>query len=424
VNARHEPALGHYRVVTVGPSRYASEDTDVVTPVQEAYDLVQDEGLREMGKGIHHERDPRSLARQTVVVHGWYGHGNLGDEALLRALSHLIHDIAPEVRVFATAGAPAALEELHPGIVGIPTRTAWGPRLTRAVTSGARAVLVGGGNLLQEYATGRSTVAGLAARLREASRLGARVAMLGVGVGRVSEEGLGELARLAPHIEGVIVREAASFARAEAWGLPWRLERGCDLALLDAARPRPARERTRRVLVNLKGALGRDPEDEARVESQSACIAGAIGPYADRGFELVGVPFRRTDEDDCDHSALRRVAALEPRLRLLDEVPTPDELETLARSSTHAIASRLHSAILTAGAGCAVACVPYADKCSDFFRDLALDDQWIEADADADALSDALAAATRDLPRATAAIDAARAESLPRYRALLERCLR
>jgi len=88
-----------------------------------------------------------------VVVSGYHGFGNIGDEAVLAALIQQTREIAPEAEYVALSGDPARTVSVH-GIGAIPrTSVAVVVRELRR----ADLLVSGGGSLLQDV-TGRGSV--------------------------------------------------------------------------------------------------------------------------------------------------------------------------------------------------------------------------------------------------------------------------
>lgn len=113
-----------------------------------------------------------------IVVSGYHGMGNLGDEAVLAAFIQALSDIAPEAECVALSGNPARTESLY-GIDAIP-RTS----ISAIVRELRRADLFvsGGGSLLQDV-TGRGSVPYYAGLILLAHALGKPVSVYAQGVG-------------------------------------------------------------------------------------------------------------------------------------------------------------------------------------------------------------------------------------------------
>jgi polysaccharide pyruvyl transferase CsaB len=100
-----------------------------------------------------------------VLLSGYYGFGNLGDEALLEVIVERLRQRFPSVQLEVLSATPAATAQHH-GVVSTPR---WDWRAIRGAIGRADVVLSGGGGLLQNATSTRSLLyyAGI---LREAIR--------------------------------------------------------------------------------------------------------------------------------------------------------------------------------------------------------------------------------------------------------------
>lgn len=105
-----------------------------------------------------------------VLIAGWAGSGNLGDELICGSLADLLRRRGAEVAMFSED--PAATEELH-GVRAFPTRSLREPRRW------ADGVVLGPGGLLQDQTSAISC----AVHLGRYAAVGAGRARAGIGLG-------------------------------------------------------------------------------------------------------------------------------------------------------------------------------------------------------------------------------------------------
>jgi N-acetylglucosaminyldiphosphoundecaprenol N-acetyl-beta-D-mannosaminyltransferase len=127
-----------------------------------------------------------------VVVSGYHGFGNMGDEAVLASLVQHMKEVAPGAECVALSGDPARTASTH-GIEAIP-RTS----VAAVVRELGRADLLvsGGGSLLQDV-TGRGSVPYYAGIMLLARMRGVPVSVYAQGVGPLRSGAARWLARLA-----------------------------------------------------------------------------------------------------------------------------------------------------------------------------------------------------------------------------------
>lgn len=173
-----------------------------------------------------------------LVVSGYYGFGNLGDEAILEALLASLHSRFPEAEAVVLSGNPRETERLH------RVRAVHRSHLPSIIRELRRAdlFLSGGGSLLQDVTSLRSLFYYLGL-IRLARLLGCPVALYAQGVGplerRLSRRAV---ARALRDVELITVRDGESAELLRELGVDGRVVVTADasLALVPAPRERVA----------------------------------------------------------------------------------------------------------------------------------------------------------------------------------------
>lgn len=165
-----------------------------------------------------------------VVVSGYYGFGNLGDEAILSVLLELLQTRLELARddVCVLSTSPAQTTRIH-NARAIPRAS---PRAIRRELRRCDLFISGGGGLIQDR-TSRCSAAYYLGLLEWAARH-APIALMGQGLGPLSGRLTQRWARrVLPQAQAALVRDEASARLLQRWGLPHdRLFRGSDLTLL------------------------------------------------------------------------------------------------------------------------------------------------------------------------------------------------
>ena len=149
-----------------------------------------------MDKGTH--------VRHRVVLAGYYGLGNLGDELLLHVVLEQLKS-RPQIEPCVLSGNP---EQTHKRYGVRAANRASPPSIVRALW-GARALLFGGGGLLQDTTSARSLSYYLGL-MRLAKWLGVPVLLWGQGLGPLSDRGQQHVANTLKNVAYVGVRDPAS----------------------------------------------------------------------------------------------------------------------------------------------------------------------------------------------------------------------
>lgn len=150
-----------------------------------------------------------------VVISGYYGCGNAGDEAVLAGMLRALGS-EPPLRPVVLSGAPEETRALH-GVEAIPR---YDLRAVRSALKGADLFLSGGGGLLQDRTSRRSPLYYLAL-IRLARALGVPVYMYAQGVGPLETPLIRRIARRTLRgVAGAGVRDPRSREELIDLGLP------------------------------------------------------------------------------------------------------------------------------------------------------------------------------------------------------------
>ncbi|MEN6412977.1 MAG: polysaccharide pyruvyl transferase CsaB [Veillonellales bacterium] len=115
-----------------------------------------------------------------IVISGYYGFANAGDEAMLTAMIEVLTDLDPEVKLTVISGNPVDTRERH-GVAAIHRLNY--PEIVR-VLSHSDLLISGGGSLLQDVTSDRSLYYYLSIMML-AKKLGKPVMLYAQGIGPV-----------------------------------------------------------------------------------------------------------------------------------------------------------------------------------------------------------------------------------------------
>ncbi len=296
-----------------------------------------------------------------VLVSGYYGFGNLGDEALLAGLLAGLRRQGHTPVVLSSDPAATArqhgVEAAH-RVAGLPL----------AVLR-ADAVVSGGGGLLQDGTSRRSLDYYLGV-IRLARTLGRPVVVYGQSLGPLSPEARGAVARA---LRGVplALRDEPSRRLADKLGLKAQLV-GDPALLLEApkgdAPDLPAAERP--VMLVPRGG---QPE-------LNAALLELARELADAGVPLAAMAFQPRE----DAAEVERLREAVPGVAVWEESDPHAAVGLLARAR-YVVSVRLHGCILAAAAGVGFAGLSYDPKVKGFLTQAAA--PCFEAPVDLRALS-------------------------------------
>lgn len=125
----------------------------------------------------YHKKGPK------VVLSGYFGFDNCGDEAILYSMIHCLKRLEPELQLVALSGNPERTRELY----GIKAVDRWKPFQILGALLGAKLFISGGGSLIQDVTSVRSPKYYLGL-IRVAQLLGKKTMIYAQGVGPLKDE--------------------------------------------------------------------------------------------------------------------------------------------------------------------------------------------------------------------------------------------
>lgn len=293
-------------------------------------------------------RAPSSAAGcPRILISGWAGAGNVGDELLTRAMVTRLRVLGAEPVV--ASQDPAATRALH-GVEAVP----WGPR-GFAARNGVDGVCVGPGGILQDTSSVWSLPGHLAMALL-AQRRGVPVAAIGVGAEPLRRRSSVLLLRRALGSAGVVTRDEASTVALRAAGL--EVATGVDVVFgLELPTPEPTGE----IVVSIGGSVrpGRIVPAARRLDpAPIAEMAPVIDRLAQRLDARVVLTRFRGERDATAAFGLQ--AALHAEAVVLE--PDVDEHVRRVCGARLVLSSRYHPLVLAARAGVAAVAVSAQPK--------------------------------------------------------------
>lgn len=158
-----------------------------------------------------------AVSPKRVLLCGYYGEHNLGDDALLEVL---LRQLPPGWTPLITAHDQALVRQrFQPEWPALETVDRRSPRAVLAALAGCQALVLGGGSLLQD-ATSFLSLLYYAALILDARRRRLPVLLWGQGLGPLRRRRSRLLTRLLLHqVSGISWRDAASAGLAAGWGI-------------------------------------------------------------------------------------------------------------------------------------------------------------------------------------------------------------
>jgi polysaccharide pyruvyl transferase CsaB len=305
-----------------------------------------------------------------ILVSGYYGLGNAGDEAILAGLVAGLRESGADVETTVLSGDPASTQREH-GVAAVRRSILQASRRAR----GSNLLISGGGGLLQDVTSWRSPLYYLGV-IVAARASGVPVAAVGQGVGPLRRGAIQAAARrILNGVDVIAVRDAASRRALHSIGVEREVEVTADLAFL---LPKPTqaeveavwgaarvREGERRAAVAVRSVPGAAGHDETAAE-----LAAAIGEGCSRcGLTPVLVPMQR----DRDLQLAEAVARAMPcAAQVVAGGRSVRQLLALVAGCDLVIAARLHALIFAAICGVPPVALSYDPKVDALMDQLSL----------------------------------------------------
>ena len=276
-----------------------------------------------------------------VVLSGYYGFANTGDEAILLAITRELKRLGHTSVVLSQTPSDTAQK------YGVESKGRMKPLELFSALWNADALLSGGGGLLQDKTSARTLTYYLAI-IRLARFLGKKVAIFNQSIGPLSSSGEKSVSSALKGINA-IVREKTSQAYLERLGIPTKL--GGDPALLLEAK-KVTRDWSTVVLAPRGGQPG-----------ATAKLAELAKQLVSSGKRVIALSFQ-PGVDTNELEAFKNIAGV-----TLEETADPDRALELIASAGAVVGVRLHAVILGAAAGTAFYGISYDPKVAAFCQD-------------------------------------------------------
>ncbi len=293
------------------------------------------------------------------LLSGYYGFGNLGDEALLQLIVATLRERYPLAEIEVLSADPAQTEHRY--------RVQAAPRAdvnaVRKAIERADVVLSGGGGLLQNATSLRSLIyyAGI---LRTAIRAGKKTMIFAQSIGPLDFVGRRTVKECAKGLGAATVRDERSRSLLQPLVPQLAIERTADPVFL--YRPGDAQAPAG---IDGGGApiVAVSVRPTAKFDALAARIAAAIDHAVERyGARVAFLPFSEPEDADASTQVIQKCAS---RPMLVPVAGLAEAAGLIARSRL-VIGVRLHSLILAARLAVPFLYVPYDPKVSGLCEEL------------------------------------------------------
>jgi polysaccharide pyruvyl transferase CsaB len=285
------------------------------------------------------------MGNQQVVLCGYYGFGNGGDEALLATLLQML---PPQVTPVVLSGNPALTTKQH-GVAACDRKR---PLEVFNLLRRSQGFIWGGGSLMQDTTSALSPVY-YASLMGISQCLGLKTVAWAQGIGPLQRSTSQWLAKqMFQGCTAVSVRDQGSMAQLKQWGVKGKL--GADPVWALEALPYPALMAlpSPRIAVSLRSHPQLTPERLAVLTQALVSLQQATQAF------MVLLPFQISEDLEIAQSLQAQL----PNCSQIFKVSDPRQLKGVFQGVEMAIAMRLHGLIMAAGEGCRCFALSYDPK--------------------------------------------------------------
>jgi polysaccharide pyruvyl transferase CsaB len=335
----------------------------------------------------------RPLMNRRVLISGWYGLDNSGDEAILQQFIRELVD-KDGVDLSVLSERPRRVEECygHRGVRGLLHHSFLGMNLLRTLWTGecwsavervrdADLFVLGGGGIIRDNTNWRNLIR-LLDEVWMAKSVGTPVALYAVGAGPfVTRWGRWIFGATLRKCDLITVREDSSGVLLQSIGVPReRIVVAADPALLLDAEP--VKEPTLRD--RLVSAATQERVVGLFLEEDYTPVAGVARAldrlHVQHGFRFIGIPMRVHDGPDdrqMGHT-VRSVMTHPEALQLVETGLTAPEIKWLTARFRFNVTVRLHASIFSISMKTPSIAVRHDPKIASFLRSFDLDDLGVD----------------------------------------------
>jgi len=304
-----------------------------------------------------------------IVISGYYGFDNCGDEAVLLSIIHCLKKLSPEVKITVLSANPENTRELY----GVNAVNRWNPVVAGLELLRADLLISGGGSLIQDVTSARSPRYYLGI-IKMALLLRKKVMIYSQGVGPLlHEQNRASTSKIFSRCHAITLRDSSSAKLLEEIGVTKKIKVTCD-PVLALGRENVCTGITAELLLEL-GISGKDGKKEKpllfvsvrnwKSGSHFKPIAEALDAVAADGWNVLLVPAHFPEDAEASRTVLSLMSS---KPLFIDRCLTAREFLALTSIADKVLSMRLHGLICAMAAGTPMVGISYDPKVDAFME--------------------------------------------------------
>ena len=308
-----------------------------------------------------------------IVISGYYGFDNCGDEAVLLSIIHCLKQLRPDVRITVLSGNPEKTRNLY----GVEAVNRWNPIIIKRELLTSSLLISGGGSLLQDVTSAKSPLYYLGV-IMFARFLRKKVMIYSQGIGPLTgKKNRARVKKALNNCQSITVRDNRSAELLKELGVNRDIHVTCDPVMAlsrDDVETNAVFEELRELGIFANSCVPRKPLLVASIRSWEddrhiAPIAELLDAQAGKGWDILLVPAHYP----CDMEVnvkLRARMATNPHI--IERCLTAREFLALTSVADKVFSMRLHGLICAVAVGTPALGLSYDPKVDAFMEQAGL----------------------------------------------------
>lgn len=296
-----------------------------------------------------------------IVISGYYGFDNIGDEAVLYTILSALRSSVKNIECVVLSQNPEKTKALY----NVEAVNRWDMKAVIKVIRESHLLISGGGSLLQDI-TSNKTILYYLGIIKIAQWYKKKVVFYSQGIGPVKHSyNKWLIKRVANHVDALFVREEQSKKLLEDFGVKKAVTVAADPVL--GIKPSAHVYKYVKDLLGVQKAIGvyiRPWQDEEIILDT---LEEALKYMISEGYEVYLIPMYYDQDLEI---ALKLKARLKEHTVVMDKKLTIDEVVSYTASFEFVIGMRLHSLIMAAAMQVPMIGLSYDPKVTDFMKEM------------------------------------------------------
>ena len=311
-----------------------------------------------------------------IVLSGYYGFDNIGDEAVLYAILSALRKEIKEIEVTVLSNNPDKTKALY----GVKSVNRWNMKEVAKVIKASDMLISGGGSLLQDVTSGK-TVPYYLAIVKIAQFYKKKVVFYSQGIGPVNKRiNRWLIKKVVNKVDGIYVRDTSSKKLLQEIGIKKPVGAALD-PVLGIEIPEESIIRPERKTV---GVYIRPWMDENHDKNLINSMIPGLVYLIEKGYRLCFIPMHYEQDREITTKIAREVKKavsqketleskkLEYAIEVLDKMLSIHEVMIYTAGFDMVVGMRLHSLIMAAASKVPVLALSYDPKVTEFMKEMEL----------------------------------------------------